>query len=367
MRRTSFRLAMVLFLSAASLPLAAQTPRGLAPAKAAAVDAAVEAEMAEQQVVGVAVGIIRDGEIRYLKGYGKADREQGTPVTAQTVFNWASNSKPLAAVAAMQLVEQKLLDLDADVRTYVPEFPDKQEIITARRLLCHQSGIPHYSNGQVIATNRQHKGELPFMDPLIALNKFMESPLLFKPGEKTSYSTYAYILLSAVIQSAGKAPFTTQVQERIASPLGMNSLQFDVEAPQPNWATGYVKRQEQIVPAPPEAHYWKHGGGGYKSNIGDFARWAQALLNHKLLSADAEQQIWTPQNLSSGEATTWGLGFTVEDDGGLKVSHGGKQPEATSRMVIYPQRRHGVVVMCNCDFANIAKFSTAIYAALNQE
>src|SRR5262245_7703595 len=103
---------------------------------AADVDEAVLGEMRKQHLVGVAVGLLHDGEIVYLKGYGLADREKRVPVDVETIFNWASNSKPLAAVAAMQLVEQGKLDLDADVRTYVPEFPAHETKITTRELLC---------------------------------------------------------------------------------------------------------------------------------------------------------------------------------------------------------------------------------------
>ena len=352
-------------------PAAAQAPAGksLAPATAAAVDAAVADELKRQAVVGAAVGVIRDGEVVYLKGYGQADRERKAPVTPQTVFNWASNSKPLAAVAAMQLVEKKLLDLDADVRKYVPEFPDPGAVITVRHLLCHQSGIPHYSNGTVVPTSRRYPTARPFMDPVAALDRFNKSPLLFKPGEKVSYSSYAYILLSAVVQRAGKEPFAAQVEARIARPLGMKTLQLDVEAGNNRqWASGYAKKAEgQAVLAKEDAHYWKHGAGGYKSDVRDFARWAQALINRRLVSASTEQLMWAPQALASGEMTKWGLGFTVEEQGGLKVSHNGKQDEVTTRLVVYPKARHGVVVMCNCGFADVGAISTAVYKALNQK
>jgi serine beta-lactamase-like protein LACTB, mitochondrial len=371
MWRSTFRLVAVLSLGLAPLPALAQaTPGKRLPAvKAAAVDEAIEAEMAKQQVVGVAVGILQDGQIVYLKGYGQSDREKRTPVTTETVFNWASCSKSLAAVAAMQLVDKKLLDLDADLRKYVPEFPDKGAVITCRHLLAHQSGIPHYSNGLVIPTNGRDSNAQLLTDPIGALNKFNRSPLLFQPGEKTSYSSYAYILLSAVIQRAGKDRFANQVRDRIARPLAMRTLQIDVESKnQENWAAGYTKNKKgQVVLAAEEANYWKHGAGAYKSNVGDFARWAQALINRELVSEEAEMQMWTRQKMAGGDMSKWGLGFVIEDQGGLKVSHNGAQREVTTRFVIYPKARHGVVVMCNCEFASIGKFSTAVYSALNRE
>jgi CubicO group peptidase (beta-lactamase class C family) len=335
--------------------------------QAEAVDAAISSQMESQKLVGVAVGIIRNGRIAYTKGFGLADREQQTPATADTVFNWASNSKPLAAVLAMQLVEQGKLDLDADVRTYVPEFPDKGMLVTSRHLLAHLSGIPHYANGLVLPAP---DGRLPLAKidgPVPALTWFSASPLLFAPGEKTSYSSYAYVLLSAVIERAGGELFDRQMQSRIAKPLKLESLQLDVTANgQPHWATGYVKRaDDSVVPAAEEAHFWKYGAGGYKSNVRDFARWAQALINHELVKQPAEQQMWMAQKLASGEPGEYGLGFVVEQQNGLKVSHNGAQKEVRTRMVLYPQAKSGVVVMSNCDFADAGKLSTAVFSALD--
>jgi CubicO group peptidase (beta-lactamase class C family) len=365
----TFPLAILMFGWMPLVALAETPARSLAPDKVAAIEAAVAGEMEKQGIVGAAVGIIEGGEIVFLQGFGQADREKSLPVTVDTVFNWASNSKPLAAVAAMQLVEKELLDLDADVREYVPEFPDKGTKITCRHILCHQSGIPHYSNGKVEGTTREYDTKLPFLDAVLALDTFNRSPLIFQPGEKVAYSSHAYILLSAAIQRAGKQPFHAQIEERIARPLGLKSLQLDVETNgQPNWSVGYIKDESgQVQPAEEDANYWKHGAGGYKSDIQDFVRWAQALINRRLLSEEGEKRLWSHQSTAAGERTTWGLGFTLEEQGGLKVSHGGKQDEATSRLVIYPRDKQGMVVMTNCGFADTSAISTAVYKAMDQK
>jgi CubicO group peptidase (beta-lactamase class C family) len=335
--------------------------------EAAAVDRAVHAEMKRQQIVGAAVGLLRERRIVYLKGYGLADRRQRRPVDLQTVFNWASNSKPLTAVAAMQLVEQGRLDLDADIRIYVPEFPRHETPITMRRLLCHQSGLPHYDNGRVVPSADRDPGLRPDSDPIFALDRFSRSPLLFAPGSRTSYSSYGYILASAVIQRAGRRPLAEQVQGQIADKLGLSSFEVDVaSAGRPHWAAGYVKDDGEIVAAPEAAPYWKHGAGAYKSDIVDFARWAQALLRKDLLAPETYHEMWRAQPLADGTSTTFGLGFVVERQGGLKVSHNGKQEEATSRMVLYPDRRHGIVVLTNCGWADPGAVTTAIYRALDE-
>jgi CubicO group peptidase (beta-lactamase class C family) len=369
MRRVTWLIGVALLLGVAARDVRAGDPPAAAPVldakTAAAVDAAVEAERSKQCAVGVALGVIRDGRVAYVKGYGFADRDRKTPVTEKTVFNWASNSKPLAAALAMQLVEKKLLDLDADVRKYVPEWPEKDAVVTCRKILCHQSGIPHYGP-DIVGTPKTHKGDLPFLDPVVALERFDKSRLLFQPGEKTHYSTFAFILLSAVVQRAGKAPFLEQLQERVAKPLGLATLQYDVPTKgQAEWSTGYLRRGESVAVAPEDAHYWKHGGGGFKSDVGDFARWAAALMDRKLLSEETETAMWTRQTTNDGKGTAWGLGVNVSGSGGsLYVSHGGKQPEATSCLQVRPSTREGVVVLCNCDFGEPSAIAKAVWNAL---
>lgn len=337
----------------------------LSAENAAAVDRAVQTAITEQKLVGVAVGILQQGRIVFLKGYGEANREQGIAVTRDTKFNWASNSKPIAAVLAMKLVERQKLDLDVDVRKYVPEFPQKDHVITTRHLLCHQSGIPHYANGKVVSTARQYDQPDPFAQPIFALDKFNQSPLIFPPGERASYSSYAYILLSAVIERAGEQPFLEQVRSRIAEPLGMTSLDLDNGGDRPELSVGYAKLGNVIVRGVDEVQAWKHGAGAFRSNVRDFARWAEALLNRRLVSEQSEAAMWTIQPLKNGQPTTWGLGFTLENgDQGLKVSHNGAQPETKTRMVLSPKAKHGVVVMSNSGYADVGKISTAIDAAL---
>jgi serine beta-lactamase-like protein LACTB len=339
----------------------------LSPNRIAAVDAAVHAEMDKEKAVGVAIGIIEDGKIVYLKGYGWADREAQLPVTEQTLFRWASISKSLTAVAAVQLVQQGKLDLDADVRKYVPEFPDKGTVITSRQVLGHQGGIVHYTNGKVIKTQATYTTAHPFTDVVTALDTFKESPLLSPPGEKYSYSTYGFMLMSAVVQRAGSERFADQVQKRIADPLGMTTLKPDYQwEALPGRAVGYRTVGDKVVRSSDTDVSWKLGGGGYISTVGDLARFAEGLLNHRLVNRESERLMWQAQNTKDGKPTTYGLGFAVEIQNGTpKISHNGSQEKSRTRMVLYPYQRRAVVVMSNSEYADPGKFSTAIFAALN--
>lgn len=338
--------------------------------------------MKKGKVVGMAVGIIQNGQIVYLKGYGLADREQNVPVTTETMFRWASCTKPMAATAAMQLVERGQLDLDKNVREYVPEFPVKFQsnvphlpvVMTARHLLEHQSGIPHYHNGKVISTSPPWfpPSPHPFADPVVALHKFKESPLLFTPGEKYSYSSYGYLLLSAVIQRAGKEKFAEQIDNRIAKPLGLTTLQPDYQ-----WvkidrrAVGYVRRtlpfgNTLIVPSTNTDQSWKWGAGGYISSVTDFAGFVSGVLNTTLVSKATETEMWTLRPPRTGP-TRYGLGFDVTMLNGAveKVAHSGSQEKTKTCFVIYPGKRSAVMVMTNCEWVEPEQFTTLIDSALS--
>lgn len=344
----------------------APAARGLTAQRAAAVDAAVTAEMLKESIVGMAIGVIEHDRIVYLKGYGEADRSRHLPVTTQSMFRWASVSKPLTAIAAMQLWEQGKLDLEGDVRSYVPEFPDKGVRITPHELLDHQGGIVHYANGPVIRSMRKYPMPHPYVDVVNALDWFAASPLVAPPGTKYSYSTYGFVLLSAVVQRAGRKPYIDQVRERIIQPLGLVTLQSDYQWKAiPNRVKGYRKNDGAIVDSQDSDVSWKLGGGGFISDIEDFTKFALALIDRRLMGAQTEAKMWTAQQTADGQTTEYGLGFEISDKGGrLRVAHGGSQPKTRTRLVIYPRDKSGVVVMTNCEWVDPGKFTTLIYATL---
>jgi CubicO group peptidase (beta-lactamase class C family) len=357
------------WLPLVSIALVARTgaasPTTLTPQKAAAVDGAVKAEIVRQNLVGAAVGVIDNGNIVYLQGYGWADREHRVPVDRRTMFRWASISKPVTAVAAAQLAQAGKLDLDADVRSYVPEFPDKGKTITTAEVLSHQSGIPGYATN-VIPLQKEYDSPHPFEDVVTALDTFSSAPLLFDPGTKYAYTTHGFILASAVVQRAGKAPFARQVEDRIAGPLGMTTFQPDYQWKDiPHRAVGYRKRDGQTVLSTNTDVSWKLGGGGYISTIGDLARFAQGLINHRLVNRRMETLMWTPRALSTGAKTGYGLGFAVRDDEtGLTVSHGGGQEKTASLMWLRPNERRGIVVFANVEGAGVEAIKNAVDTAL---
>jgi len=352
-------------------------------------DEAARAEMGRQQIVGLAVGVIQEGRISYLKGYGWSDREKRIPVSRKTMFRWASISKSLTALVAMQLWEKGQLKLDGDVRQYVPEFPDKAQRITPRQLLSHQGGIVHYSNGPVVVTLRQYDQPNPFESVLLAVDTFKESPLVNLPGQKYAYTTHGFILLSAAVERAGKQKFAHQVRDRIAKPLGMNTLQPDYQwIDIPNRTIGYRKRQNKIVVSSNTDVSWKLGGGGYISSIEDLAKLGEGLLNGKLIQPKTRELMWAPRKTTTGKQTSYGLGFrrwkyvngalqSVSAEASVTesknqvlmqlVGHSGSQEKTKTLLVLEPQKRFGMVLMSNSEHTQIYSLAEALMKASPQK
>ncbi|QDV05397.1 D-alanyl-D-alanine carboxypeptidase precursor [Planctomycetes bacterium Poly30] len=334
------------------------------------VRASLEEARAAQGLVGLAVAILVDGKItEFTLGY--ENQEETIPVTGQTLFRWASISKPVTSIAAMQLVEKGQLDLDADVRTLVPEFPEKPWPVTSRQLMQHRGGIVHYTNGKVVVSQREYESDHPFADTILALDLFKESPLIAEPGTRHAYTTHGYMLLGAVVQRAGEAPFHAQVKERIAKPLGMTTFRPDYQwEPIEHRAIGYQKFGDTIIRSPDSDVSWKLPGGGYLSTIGDLARFAQGIAEEKLLSEESWRAMWTSQTAPEKEAGTigYGLGFGINGKGDeLRVSHSGSQSKTRTLMQVKPTSDRAVVLMTNSEWANLAPIATGIWEILDAQ
>ena len=331
-----------------------------------ALDSAAIAKAEEQELVGLAWAVVREGEPLHRGTFGFADRELNRPVDKSTLFRWASISKPLTAIVAMQLVEEDRLDLARNVREYVPEFPEKPQPINSLQLLAHQGGIVHYTNGPVIRTEVEYEVEHPFEDVILALDTFKESPLVAEPGTKYAYTTHGSILLGAVVQRAGGEPYWKQVKDRIATPLGMKSLRPDYPwTKTPERARGYGRLFGHIVRGMDTDVSWKLPGGGFTSNISDLARFAEGLMDGKLVKPETRELMWTRQPLPEGKTSSYGMGFSVGKAHGQRlISHSGAQESTRTLMRLFPESGLAVVLMSNCEYANLKPIALAMERVL---
>ena len=349
---------VLLLTSVLAGALAARTPQ--ATSRPASRGETIVAAMQKQGLVGLSVAWISDGKVGATLSLGYADRERAIRADDATLYRWASISKPITAVAAMQLWEVGKLDLDADVRKLVPEWPEKPWVISPRQLLAHQGGVVHYANGKVVRRERAYAEPHPFADVVKALDMFADSPLVCEPGTKHSYSTHGYILLGAVVQRAGGEPYWEQVRKGIAEPLGMKTFQPDYQwVALANRAVGYKKRPGLPAERSTDTDVsWKLPGGGFLSNIGDLARFGAGLLRGELVASETLDLMWTRARTKDGKLTGYGLGFGVRERGEeIEVAHSGGQEKTSTLLVLRPRQRAGIALMCNTEGADLGELA----------
>jgi serine beta-lactamase-like protein LACTB len=334
----------------AVLPALAQSGK-LPTDERAKIDDAVAHFMAKSSAPGVAVAVVEDGEFAWAAGYGLADLENQVPVTPETLFRLASVSKPISAVAAMQLWEQGKLDLDTPIQRYCPAFPNKGALITTRELLGHLGGIRHYLKGP--AGEAEVNNTTHFADPIAGgLSFFKNDALVYPPGTHYSYSTQGYTLVGCAIAAASGEPYTDEVRQRVLVPAGMTATQVDDRfAVIPHRTRFYhLDAAGHLVNAEFLDSSYKIPGGGWLSSVADMARFEVALLADSLVKPATFALMTTPLRPSDGSDDHYGLGFSVSAlDGTETVSHGGGQQGTSTAMLLFPSRRAGVVVLVNLD------------------
>jgi CubicO group peptidase (beta-lactamase class C family) len=298
-------------------------------------------------VPGLSIAVVNGDAVVWTQGFGVADIEQNVPVRPDTVFRLASISKPITAVAVMQLVERGLVSLEDPIQKYVPSFPRKpQGEIRIRHLLTHTSGVRHY-RGNEFSLNEW----FPTLDRAIAV--FRDDPLEFVPGERYLYSTYGYNLLAGVIESATGRSFDDYLRTSVFTPSGMATAAL--ERPQEivrSRARQYVRggAPASFLNAPYVDLSVKWAGGGMIATALDIARFDIALNQGRLLRPETLERMYTSAQLNNGTYTGYGLGWMVsQEHGRLLVAHSGGAMGGTTYFLRDPRARQSAVVLTNLD------------------
>jgi len=313
------------------------------PERIARVEAAIEKHMAERKVTGASVAISEKGSIVFQKGFGFADLENDVPYKSETVNRLGSISKVITAIAVMQLVEAGKIDLDEDIRKYVPEFPDKGVKITARHILTHTSGIRHYK--PLEADNM-----LPMRTVLQSFPRFVDDPLVHKPGEKYTYSTYAYSVLARAVETASGKTFKEYLDENVFAKAGMASSGLeDLRAIVKHRTRGYERLPDgRLVNSEYADISYKWAGGGMVSTVPDLCALGNALLQGKLMKPETLALMWTKQKLSDGREIDRALGWQAGEFRGNPIFvHGGAQQMAKTFFVVSPKDQIVLAVLTN--------------------
>lgn len=319
------------------------------------VDRYLQENFVSNKLPGMAVGIVRNGETIYLKGFGDASLEKNTRVTPQTIFDLASVSKSFTALSALLLWHDGLIDLDQPLATYIPEFKTADEsessLITVRELLNQTSGLPSTFSEPLA----YHDGPEAFRQLVLAMS---DVRLMNPPGSTFEYSNLNYSLLGALVERVSGLEFEDYVQQRIFTPLGMENSTLRPEvAAQLDRADGHQLLLGTIVTRNVPIFRSAIPAGWIMSSAGDMCRWLLVNLNDgmldgkQVLPADVIRLMHTSGITFSkdGETTSYGMGFFVgKTTGGLPVFwHGGDTPNFCSEMLLLLETNTGIVMLVN--------------------
>jgi serine beta-lactamase-like protein LACTB len=322
----------------------------LAPATRKEIETAVAKFMAKNSVPGISVAVVKDGEYAWSAGFGMADLENSVAATSQTLYRLASLSKPITAVAAMQLWQQGKLDLDAPVQKYCPAFPEKPEgAITTRELLNHTAGIRHYRRGPVL--DPQVGSTRYFKDPIQeGLDFFKDDPLVSKPGAEFHYSTYGYTVIGCVIEGASGGKYPDYVMRSVFPPAEMTTAQVDDRFAIVPRRTRFYQKDEKgrVLNADFLDSSYKIPGGGWLASAEDMAHFEVAMLNDTLVKRATRDLMWSATLNKSGRGYGLGFGVSKQDDV-VTIAHGGGQQGTSTFIGIMPAQKIGVVVLINME------------------
>jgi CubicO group peptidase (beta-lactamase class C family) len=256
------------------VPFAAESKRkAKVLALAPQLNTLLAARAEETGTTGAAVGIVLEGDVVYVRGFGVRELEAKQPVDGNTVFRIGSVSKTITALAVLKLRDQGKIALDTPAATYVPALaslpsPTKDSPpLTVRHLLTMTSGLPYDDMW----------GAVTFGQSDVELAQLLEQGLSFAgvPGEQFQYSNLGFALLGKIVEAVSGQPFAEFVAHEVFAPLGMKSSAY-VTGPIPleRMAVGYFKEGERLVPEPIDSDGVFAPAGGVYTSVNDLARYA---------------------------------------------------------------------------------------------
>ncbi|WP_257452970.1 serine hydrolase domain-containing protein [Archangium lipolyticum] len=308
------------------------------------VDDYIHAVMRKNHVPGVALAVVRDGQIERISTYGIADLESEVKVGPDTSFQTASATKIYTGTLVMLLVQEGKLGLDEPVSKYLPDAPATWKAITLRHLAAHVSGLKDNPDDQESAASVAERYEAA-----------RKEPLAYTPGERSEYGLTDFVVLTHVLEKVTGQRFEELLRSRIFEPLGFSCTRYEHAQQQgpvrvadviPRRATTYrfvdgVQRRAWFL-YPVHAY----AAGGAFSCVKDLARWAVAMDQGTLLTPEMQRVAATAFKLNDGRAGGFGVAFTLGKlRGSSAFGHAGGGSLADVLRV--PERKLTVIVLTN--------------------
>lgn len=372
-----------------TLPASAQSATSIVtPAQLSDFDAYVEGVRKQFDVPGIAVAIVKDGQVVLERGYGVREAGKPAPVDAHTLFAIASNTKAFTSASLSMLADEGKLNLDDRVIDHLPWFRMADPYVTRemriRDLLVHRSGLGLGAGDLLFWPGTDYSTEE-------VARRLRDVPLTGNFRGQYAYDNILYGVAQLVIEKASGQSYEQFLRTRIFSPLGMDETRFNSDALKPgdNVATGHAKADfKDLQPAPRLSWDNVSGAGGIYSSAHDMTLWMRMQLaggvytdaqgkEQRLFSAKRQQAMWsvvTPMMISEPSVPEllpakpnflgYGEGWQLSDYRGRKlVWHTGGWPGMVSRLTLVPEHKLGVIVLTSQEVG--AAFNAVTLRALD--
>lgn len=288
--------------------------------------------------------VAEEGKIVHQKALGWSNAETGKPLNIQSAFNLASISKQFYAMMVMILQEQDKLEYDDPVQKHLPAFPYPK--ITIRQIMNQVSGLPEYFG---MAARDMNFADTLTNQSLLDLLSRNQPPVVFEPGERWQYSNTNYTTLASLIEVVSGKPVDQFFKTSITDPLGLqNTYIYNLKLGEAPDSRVYGFRYEggKIVKNDLIRFDGIIGDGNIYSSAEDLLKWDQALYTEELVKASTFQEAITPAKLNNGEATSYGFGWFISEDGKV-ASHTGGWVGFRNILVRYLEDNRTLVVLSN--------------------
>ena len=315
-----------------------------------------------KETPGCAAGVAQNGQTLLTRGYGMANLETGSPITAETIFESGSVAKQFTATAILLLMSDGKLRLDDRVQKYLPELPEYGRPLTIRHLLSHTSGLREWSN--LVAMDGWPRGTRAHTQEDFLEVVFAQRELNYPVGDHYSYTNSGFGLLVTIIARVSGMSFAQFTTDRIFKPLGMThtSWRDDFERLVPGRAQAYTRRGSAWALDMPFDNVV--GAGGMLTTVGDWLTWNDAL-DRKTLGGWWVDSLESQATLTSGRKITYAMGVTVANwRGEREVAHSGSTGGYATYLLRLPARGVSIAVMCNSAGSNPTSFARQLAEAL---
>ena len=321
-----------------------------------AIDRRLQHLIEQRSMVGMSVGIVENGRITFLKGYGETAEGSGEPVTPETVFRWASVSKGVAGTMVAKLAEQGKVNLNGPVASYVPtlKLPAAAEYTaTVGDMLSHRLGL--YRNAY---DNKLEEGQ----DTKLLRASLSQLNLICRPGTCWSYQNVAYDGASELVEGITHQSYERSVQQMLFNPIGMTGASISMAGltSAKSWARPHDAARRPVELN--DNYYRVPAAGGVNSNIKELSLWMLAQMGAMpdVLSPNVLNTIHAPLVKTPGERgrlrkflerlgqADYGYGWRSYDYAGHRiVGHRGGVAGYRSLILFDPKKKSGVVALWN--------------------